>query len=265
MTLEEIAAISTIILTIITAVYVILTYFLLSHSKKNSERQENLLTMPYITCKIRKVHGAISEKVCGSSLYFSLINYGNQPAFDVEIWIIGISYDDDIDFQIFKSEYIIDSDYAQYAKEIVPTDEDIWGISDVMLFPIIPMRNEMIESLKYPIKIDSVHVVINYRNALKTNYTLTFWLNDDGKSNFGQYESSEPRDFSEATPRIRFHYEGESRHDESFLKNLYKGKEKIPEFLKEFSELYEHSIPAGFIKGNDRVGCEGRGEFKDLK
>jgi hypothetical protein len=262
MTPEEISLInlaSSVLLTIVTAIYVFLTYKLLNQTKELNDKQMNLTTLPLLKCKITKIVG----RNAGIHSYdFKLINYGNQPGFDVDVFIIGVCCEEVCSIADLQSKYL------KIPLDLTPFDSEFFGIYDRLLFPYFPSKTKMCEHITFPIEPDSFWVYVQYRNVLKTNFSQLFWFIENQKTNELSLGSAlDERDITEPTPRLEieiFDVINDKSKNAPF--NLIsEKKDKIPEFLDEFRKIFSHSVSRGHLNNSDFVGCEGRGTFSDIK
>jgi|GEM_PF-5769442 len=256
MTPEEISLInlaSSIILTIVTIVYVILTYKIINQTSEINEKQRNLITLPHFKCKFVRMSGKRKFK-------FVLINYSDNPAFDVDIFLVGPIHEDDGSVEDFKMKYL------KEPINLTSNDDDFYGISDRLLFPHFPSKTQMFEYMDFPIDCDTFWVYIQYRNVLKTNFSQLFWFVDNGKQEYSLSTATEARDITEPTPRLEIDiFDNVNDLVKDAPHNLIsENHEKIPDFLKEFLSLFSHSVNRGKMKDAGFLGCEERGTFEDL-
>jgi hypothetical protein len=256
MTPEEISLItliSSIILTIITGIYVILTYLIITQTKKQNDKQINLVTFPHLKCTIKRI---IGKNVGIQSFDFNLTNYGDQPAYDVDIFIVGIYFEEDHPLEKLKAEYF-ERPYALTANK-----DYFYGIFDRLIFPYLPSKTQMTERIQFPLDTDSFNIFIQYRNSINSNFCQLFWFIDSGRSDFAIGSSGEDRDITNPVPRFEIEI-GPNNIDKTEVL-VSTNNEKTPKFLNEFLDLFSHSVHRGIFKGMDSEGCEGRGKFKDL-
>jgi hypothetical protein len=263
MTPDEVSLINlvaSLVLVLVTAVYVILTFLMLQQSKKtndqmqnNAEKQMNLITMPFLKCKIKRISK-------NNIFSFIVTNYGNQPAYDVDVFIVGVIDAERHPIEKFKSLYL--SEHS----DLNENDEGFYGIYDRLLFPDFPSKTQMTENIDLPIEPMTFHVYIQFRNVLNTNFSREFWFADPEKEELSLGYVNRADEFTE--PSARLEIEILHPHDIKFNSDMVNlipedGKKILPD-LNEFVDLFSHSIPCSKLKNADWQGIEGRGVFKDI-
>jgi len=262
MTPEEISLItliSSILLTIITAIYVIFTYFLLRQTREMNETQRDLITLPYLKCNLS------NDKNKKGRFIFSITNYGNQPAFDVDAFIIAVYDEDDCEIEEFKKILLAER------CDFTPTDEGAYGVYDRLLYAHFPAKTQALDQIDFPMTPLYFEVYVQYRNLLKTNFSFLFSFSDVGKTELS-LEKSEiyERDITRSTPRLELEFIDpkdftSSEEYQAHPFNLVsESNEEIPKFLEGFISLFSHSVSRGEIKNYKFTYCEGRGTFKNI-
>lgn len=235
--------ITNIVLAALTALYVILTYRLVRHSKKANEinlkattEQLRVLTSPYIHCEIRR------EK---DELFIILTNGGSAPAYDVEVWASGFYYYGEI------SSYpgvVLLNNAAQ-----IGSDEEV-RIRNRMTYPVFFHKKQVTARLEFPIITDSVTVFIQYRDSRADNYSYRLWFIDDTEGSRKSYQLADIKPAGNITsPRVDFiRIEDKDGLDKS-----------MPSHIVEF---YNQGFKSGlgFKKMHQDSVTEDRGEWKDL-
>jgi len=162
----SIAFTTNIILTILTGFYVVITYKLVTESRKANEinrqfaeEQVRVVTSPYIHPEVR---------ISGKRLFLVLANGSQVPAYDVDVWISGYYNFDEI------KQYFLSQD-----NEKSFDDDDLVYVFDHIVYPVFPNNRQVIAELDFPVITDSVNVFIQYRDTRALNYLYNVWFLDD--------------------------------------------------------------------------------------
>jgi hypothetical protein len=176
---NTLALITNVILAILTGIYVILTYKLVTESRnaneinrKATEEQVRVLTSPYI-------HSSIT--INDGQLNITLTNASPVPAYDVDVWISGYYRYDEI-------ESILSMTTRQVIDKENLNDEDAVYSNDHIIYPIFPHGQQVTAALKFPVITDSISVFIQYRDSRAENYSYDIWFLDDSDGTRKSYQ-----------------------------------------------------------------------------
>ena len=256
---EIVGLITNITLAILTGVYVFLTWRLVSEARSASKAQSDALlsqmrlkALPHIYPEVRRTQ---------LDLCLSLSNTGHNPAYDVDVWVLGVLFEEDLSMQTFLNRFV-KHDRREAARAIDSSSENNpdnnYGIFDRFLYGLFPAHRSVSASLAFPIKPSSLYVLVQYRDVLGTNYLQEYFMIPPGEEARVSYKIANvvPKGIS-AAPRID--YEPTALP----LKLSTEDNSALPEFLNDFVSLWQHSIPVGYtLTGLPDV--EDRGQWYDL-
>ncbi len=238
---NKVALISSVMLTIITAGYLIITYLMMiTQRKANSQnfefmqRQSEASIMPIFDCRVKNdMHNP----------KFSISNIGKSPAYDMDVYIS--CYMDYINIDACKTDEI-ERKFDKYG------DEELYQLRDWIWYPMFPNMKKVSFEANFPIKTDSYSITIQYCNICGDYYSNVFWLIDDsdGDRNNFQLAQMEPM-YMKKHKKINF----------SNADSL--SKKDIPEHLRGFIMNYNDTVKYR-PKGGGDFFIEDRGVWQDL-
>lgn len=240
--LDFLIPLSSVILAILTGIYVLLTHKLLRENRQANEQQSRILTLPHLCCNV-------NEKK--DKLMLTIRNIGNVPACDIDILAVAVYFEENIDIPTFMADYVR-TKYRNYA---LRTDkEGKYGVYDHMVYAFFPFKKKIVTELSFPVCPEQTLTLLQYRSVLGVNYSSVYWFY---KSEEGIYKLG-ALDPNIITPSPRVNYD-----ENSVLKTI--DKCPIPKHIKEsdFLNTWNHSIPPGYTI-TPFLGVEDRGEWHDI-
>ena len=142
-----------IILTCLTGIYVILTFGLLSTTVRQNRRNTKLLleqlrlnALPLNDCKVEYNRKHKRPRI-------QITNISNIPAFDLDIWIFGILFDDTISKKELIEKYIF-KDKKSEIKNVNLIEDGQYGIYERGLYANLPPNKVIDYQTDYLISID---------------------------------------------------------------------------------------------------------------
>ena len=262
MTLMEVIAVSTsMLLAILTAIYVILTYRLVRESKRTNDisreasdrtreaanRQFQLATFPYVHCV------ATYER---DKIILTIQNLGSIPASDVDVLAVASYSEHELQPQKFIDLYV---DKESTLNSRLFEGDEFYGVYDHMLYYLMPPNIQVKVPLHLPIPTDFVHVLLQFRDIVGVNYYRLYWFfaqREDHRRQRFQSGSVEPQTI-ELCDRIVF-----DTSDNLALKTE-DGSPLPKEVQGEFLSQWNASIPSGYT-GGSYPGVEDRGRWENL-
>lgn len=247
MSLEVLTTLSSLLLTILTAVYVFLTYRMMrestqatSASQKAVEQLFRILTAPYLYCQV----GTQDNRAT-----LAVSNTGNAPAYDVDIFALGIYAEEDEDVHSFMVKYAR-PDFSGHP--LSADDEGFYGVFDRCWYPIFPHRRKTDVELDFPVCPSSMHLLLQYRDSSGTNFSYIYWLFKGLHDAVYRVGHIAP---AQAIPSSRVLFDLD--------RNLVvEGGQPFPEHVdKDFVSIWDHSIPSGWLITSSGTGVEDRGEW----
>lgn len=234
-------SITNIVLSLLTALYVILTFRILKENRRNNE----LSAHPQLYCEV---------KIEGGEARFSIINPGGIPAIDVGALILAHYHEDDQDVMSFLNEHV--GEGWPERKRIVDTHDGFYSVYDNFDFPVVPAGKRVSVSPGFSKLTDQFLVLFQFRNFFGENYYQVYWFCSDHRNTNRRITlgSIQPPGIGR-TPRITF--------TENHLVTVKKSP--IPPCVeKDFSPFFKHSIPSGITKAGTLNGHETREVWSDV-
>ncbi|PCF94940.1 hypothetical protein [Vreelandella nigrificans] len=216
------ASISNIVLSILTAVYVVLTFRILKENRRNNE----LGSYPQLYCEV---------KVDGSEARLSVINRGNVPALDIGALVLAHYHEDDQDVMSFLNEFV--GEGWPERKRIVNTFDGFYSVYDNFGFPVVPAGKQVSVRPGFPKMADQYLLLFQFRNIFGENFFQIYWFHLDHRNRHKGLTlgSVEPHGIAR-TSRITF--------TENYL--LADKNSQLPACIeKNFSPFFKCSIPSG--------------------
>ncbi len=250
--LEIVTIISSIILTIITAVYVVLTKRLLDAARSANEQnrylaQENqrLQLYPQMFC-----HAELKA----DEVFLCIQNLGSSAAVDVDILAVGQYFDEENPLDQFLLEYAAEDRVRNLS--LAPTDEGFYGVSSRFVYASFPPRRQVTALLQFPVCPESLYILLQFRDVLGNNYFRVYWMFINGDDERYRIGAIDPQT-AQPCPKI-------SLESDSNRLAVEKGL-PLPIQIQSshFASAWEHSLPAGFLVGWTRE-VEDAGEWLDV-
>lgn len=172
-----------IILAGLTGVYVTLTFFLLRNTYKQNKiivEQLRVNSLPLFECEIMDNPDKKSPKIL-------IKNIGDIPAFDLDIYISGILFDDDIPKKELIEKYILKKKRSKI-KNVSLIEDGQYGIYERGIYPNLPSKRQIDYQTDYKVPIDQFEILLQYRDYTGNNYAQVFWFfkdKDETKFKFG--------------------------------------------------------------------------------
>lgn len=253
-TILVISGMSTLVLAILTGIYVYLTRKLVKSSNEaNRQNQQaikeqiRVMTAPYLRCNVCE----LDEK-----LGIKLSNIGNAPAYDIDLLILGHYYEEEVDITKFVAK-----DGNGNLIKFNLDEEGFFHIYDRICYGYAFPRSEVSALLQFPERPSSVTMLIQYRTMSSDNYAQIYWFfeNSDETKQFYKLGVCDPK-VIQVSPRIEYELET--------LKLVVENNEEIPAALKEstgyreFNDAFKFAVSSGYFVGGFDV--EDRGEWKNI-
>jgi hypothetical protein len=259
MTLELISSLSNVILAIATLVSLIVAYKSLSLTKLFSEKQLKILSHPYLFLAIL---------VKKTKNYLELVNNTNLPAFDLDIIIISVFFDEEVPFGKFVKKHL-----TKGLKYKITTDkEGFYYLYDRLYYQIAPVNKRLIAQISTVNDPSQFFVMVQYRDIFGINYAQEYWFTKSfrqfGRSGYLKLSNLQPIPIRRS-PRVDFKLDRKMLEKEAAT-NTYEGielitenKQRFPRFLLEVRRMLKHSVSSGHIRSqvND---VEDRGTWTSL-
>lgn len=261
----EIAAASSVILVIVTAVYVVLTFSM----ARSSRRQLSLQSLPVLdaSIKLRKSHHVLE-----------IANYSNASAFFTDVTILAGVDTDELGIEEFKAQYLEKPD-EELREEFSAVDEGLYWLRDKSYHATIPGSRRVALDLYFPVDVpfELFYVWIQNTTAAGEVYGQLFWFHSPGSGTHGLQREVVTR-MPQRQRRI-FHYPESGRLlwranlPENLLTRLGSwGRRRIssrhrraPRYIRgETLETLRASLSVGFLRGTLEAGWSDRGTTHPL-
>lgn len=255
MTADIIASINaffTLLLVILTAVYVVLTHRLTVQAKEASKdnialqnQHARISFFPKLSCRVDQI---------GQKLVLKISNPCDHPAYDVEVFAV-LGYDEEsIDVPTFAVKYLHEK-FRQHRVE--PTADGFYGVVNFMAYADFPGRRRIEVPLDTPIIPNNFHLLIQFRDLIGYNYAQTYWFFSDGENGARNYK------LGALTPIIPTPIPRIER-DVNKLNSLKMADKSLvsAHIDQEFNDLFVASFPSGYLIGTVR-DVEDRGVWHD--
>ncbi len=166
---QEIQRNPNLFLAILTAIYVVITFLILNTNQRFIKANLMPIFFPQIS-----LHG--------SSLQFKLTNYSLYPAYDVDIWLIGIYDEESVPHKSllqkkYKKEIKINFENTLFKKD----EFDFYGIRDRACYSAFPPKSQCLFSPQFSKMPEQLHLILQFRDAMGKNYLYQAWLYREGK------------------------------------------------------------------------------------
>ena len=234
----DITVLSSIILTITTGIYALLTFIMLNEQKKANhenflfmQKQLDMLSMPIFHCSVK---GDTFSNV------ISISNIGNVPVYQVEVFISCELSNEDMNINLITLNkafaYNIDGD-------------DFYHFEDYIYYPIFMHKNRVSFESAFPFSYDSFNILIQYSDMYGDYHTSFFWLFDDS---YGE------RNYFQMGTVISGHL---NKHKHINYRDIV-NKDSLPEHIKNYVSLSENKKKYPY-DSNTRI-IEDRGEWTTI-
>ncbi len=217
-----------------------------ANALKETARLNALNFFPAINCKIKDVD---------PKAQFVIQNPSNIPAFDIDVWVIGIYSEEDLDIPTFFKKYVTQKENKDPADWITPTEEGFYGVYERLTFPIFPQKQQNNSQLQFPQKPGSILAFVQFRDIKGTNYHQVYWF-------FSESIEDEQRIYrlGSISPVVPC----ESNRMKFSLKIEVDITGTSPEYFTNFASFWNSSFPSGFLSLKEFRGVEDRGEWETL-
>lgn len=246
---------ATVVLVCVTAYYAYLTHRLASESKRANdfhrnafERQLRAAIYPQLFCSAQTSSGETAV---------TIYNAGDNPAYDVDVIAITALSSEDIPVEKFVSEYVAD-EYRDEEKRIAERlmGGTFYGVFDHFVYPVFPPRRKVVVTIERSLPVDSIHLLLQFRDANGGNYAHYYWLMSDGGQNERFVLGNVSPLSAMITPRIDYHA------TRGFME-LRVEYGAVPEEFSEIASLFAASVSSGITTAG-RAGVEDPGEWSAL-
>jgi hypothetical protein len=254
LTILFISGLSTLVLAILTGIYVYLTRKLVKSSNEaNRQNQQaikeqiRVMTAPYLRCRVYQ---------SGDELRFKLSNIGNGPAYDIDFLALG-HYSEEV-FDI--SQFV-----AKNSKgDLIAPKLDEWGffhIYDRACYGYAFPKSEVDAPFAFHEHPKDLAILLQYRDLSDDNFVQIYWFFESfvGPGKFYKLGACDPR-VIEVSPRIEFETEP--------LRLVVEQDKELPKALKEaygyqeFKKSFDIAISSGYFVSHFEI--EDRGEWKSI-
>lgn len=116
----------------------------------------------------------------GSTL--ALENYSNYPAYDVDLWIIGIYYQHDIPYKSLLGRQYKSKTKISFSRGLYSLKWKDYGVVDHITHYAFPPESRCVMDLNFVTPPDSLQLVLQFRDTMKNNYLHQSWLFKDKSS-----------------------------------------------------------------------------------
>lgn len=251
---NAIIAVATVVLVCVTAYYAYLTHWLASESKRANdfhsgafERQLRATIYPQLFCSAQTSSGETDV---------TIYNAGDNPAYDVDVIAITALSSDEIPVEEFINEYVID-EYRDEENRIADRLMDgFYGVFDHFVYPVFPPHRKVVVTLDRSLPVDSIHLLLQFRDTNGGNYAHYYWLINDGGPNERFMLGNASPMSAMITPRIDY--------------NAIRGPMElrveggvVPGEFSEIASLFAASVSSGITTAG-RAGVEDPGEWSAL-
>lgn len=251
--MNEVTELSTLALAVLTAIYVVFTYKMLSQTKRANDltqsalqRQFDLATYPRLTCW---------AKLSAGSIKIIIQNPATIPATDVDVLTIALYEEVDIDVSDFVARYIRKG--SDDRSRLFRTHQGFFGVYDHIFYYSLPQQTQVAASLNAPLPCNNLLVLLQFRDVSRRNYYTLYCFAADGVGSGDQRFRAIgiwPKGISES-PRVVY-------TSELVLKT--EDDSPIPKDVEqEFRGFWDSSISCGFLIVAEH-DVEDRGESSSI-
>lgn len=172
--LQEIYQNPNLFLVVLTTVYVILTFRILRANQKILKANLMPILSPRVLVK-------------KNSLQFELKNYSSYPAYDIDIWLIGVYYEENVPYKSLLQKKYEKEIKIDFRNSLFEFDDEVrfYGVVDRVIYCTFPPKNKCSFIPQFAKIPESMNLILQYRDAIGKNYLYQTWLfrEFNGKSN----------------------------------------------------------------------------------
>lgn len=239
--MEVVTIVTSVLLAILTAVYVVITKRLLDASVEANAQNKDLFrdnqrlqVYPHVSCHVDNTHGR---------LRFVLQNHGDSAAGDIDVLIVGTYSEGDLPLEEFCERYVAGK--QDIKRGITSTDEGFYGIFHHYVYCSAPPHRQVNAALDFPVEPDTLYILLQFRDVLGNNYYRIYWMFRESLENdrlkIGAIDPRRARTWSRVDYEVK---------DHSVLLKTSSGEPLPPECKASgFKQIWDHSISAGHIEG----------------
>lgn len=255
-TILFISGISTLVLVILTGIYVYLTSKLVRSSIKANQQNQRAIreqirvaTAPYLRCNVYQ----LKDKV-----YFKLSNIGKGPAYNIDLLALGHYHGEDFDISQFTAKNVNGDLIAPKLDE-----EGFFHLYDRACYGYIFPRSEVNAPFAFPERPPYLSILFQYRDLSGDNFVQVYYFSENyvGPKKFYKLIVCDP-DVITTSPRIEFEFE-------RMRLVVKQGKElsgalKKAKGYQDFEKSFKLAVSSGFFIGFLDFEIEDRGEYKNI-
>lgn len=252
-----VVAAATVILVCITGYYAYLTHRLAAESKRANDFQRQAFETQFRAAIYPQLFCSAETRAGATTL--TIHNPGENSAFDLDIIAVTVIDSKDVPVEEFIEEYVQESfrdreKNAGVADRLM--DESFYGVFDHFVYPVFPPRRKVAVRLERSLLVDSIHLLLQFRDSYGANYAHYYWLISAGGPNerfaIGCLAPTAPA----VSPRIR--YDGSKDPMELKAENGH-----LPADFSEIAQLFRASFSSG-VTAAGRAGVEDPGDWSAL-
>ena len=260
--INEYSALMTVVVTVglvvVTAIYVVLTKRILLEYKKANEinteaikKQFRLQTMPHVYAELKYSTPDV--------VVFYVYNVGKMPAFDLDIYILGVYSEEDLSISSFKEKYMRGS----YKKiHLQADDEGLYSVSDRIVCSLLPTSKRLKAELSFPTQSVSIEVLVQYREVMGDNFSQLYWFHFSDREGRYVIGSIEPKTI-EPCNRIEMKLPEKEDVEAKNVPLEMIGVGKMSNGFKDFLVRWKDSVSSGLTTAPFR-GVEEKCEIHDI-
>jgi hypothetical protein len=155
------------VLAILTALYVILTFRILRVSTKALKTNLMPLLFPRVSFKDKK-------------LIFYLENLSSFPAFNIDLWIIGTFNQEEYPYEKILSDEYRKSVKINFNKTLYNYESEFYGILDRAIYYEFPPKSKIEFELSFGNVPTTINLIMQFQDSLGNNFVYQTWLYEDG-------------------------------------------------------------------------------------
>lgn len=248
-------AVPSLLLTLLTALYVILTYRLVRETRRATD-----LSQASIECQARLSifpQLAASASRTAGKVVLELWNPGDSSSMDVDLLVVAVYDQETLAPDEFINRFVARAQRPQV--KIRPNEDGFFGVYDHCCYALFPPHRKLRVQLALPLPPDTFHLLLQFRDLAGNNYIRHYWFirpiatPASPRYSIGALDTAgfEPRPRITYAPREPFPLETEDNSP-------------IPDDIeREFLPSWTASVPSGQLVGIP-MDVEDRGDWTEL-
>jgi hypothetical protein len=108
-----------------------------------------------------------------------LENCSNYPAYDIDIWVMGQYYEDEVSYISLLDEKYINKIKIDFKKSLYSHDVKFYSIIDHILHYAFPPKSKCEIDLDFNLPPETFHLILQFKDSVGHNYLLQSWLHGD--------------------------------------------------------------------------------------